>query len=157
MKTHNYQVKTEWTGNLGQGTSGYKNYDRSHILKVKGKTAIEASSDPSFRGDPTRHNPEELFLSSLSSCHMLWFLHLCSMEEVIVLDYIDQAEGIMIEENNGKGKFTEVTLNPMITIKEERMASKLDSIHQKANQMCFIANSCNFPVKHNSTFRVVSG
>jgi len=157
MKTHNYQVKTEWTGNLGQGTSGYKNYDRSHILKVKGKAVIEASSDPSFRGDPTRHNPEELFLSSLSSCHMLWFLHLCSMEEVIVLDYIDQAEGIMIEENNGKGKFTEVTLNPMITIKEERMASKLDSIHQKANQMCFIANSCNFPVKHNSTFRVVSG
>ncbi len=157
MKTHNYQVKTEWTGNLGHGTSGYKNYDRSHILKVEGKAEIKASSDPLFRGDRTKHNPEELFLSSLSSCHMLWFLHICSVEGVIIIEYIDEAEGVMIEEKDGKGKFTEVMLNPTVTIKEERMASKLDSIHQKANQMCFIANSCNFPVKHNSTYRMVSG
>lgn len=157
MKTHNYQAKTEWTGNLGEGTSGYNNYDRSHILKVEGKPEIEASSDPSFRGDPTKYNPEELFLSSLSSCHMLWFLHLCSVEGVIVLEYIDEADGVMIEEKDGKGKFTEVTLNPIVTVNEERMTSKLDSIHQKANQMCFIANSCNFPVKHNSIYRVLSG
>lgn len=88
---------------------------------------------------------------------MLWFLHLCSVEGVIVLEYIDKAEGVMIEEKDGRGKFSEVILNPIVTINEERMASKLDSIHQKANQMCFIANSCNFPVKHNSTYRVLSG
>ncbi len=142
----------EWTGNLGEGTSSYKNYERNHSIKVAGKVEIDASSDPSFRGDPTKHNPEELFLSSLSSCHMLWFLHLCSVEGVIVTEYTDQAEGTMTEENDGSGRFTEVTLNPTVTITEERMAAKLDSIHKKANQMCFIANSCNFPVKHNAGY-----
>lgn len=155
MKTHSYQATIEWTGNLGEGTSGYKSYDRSHSIKVKGKATIETSSDPSFRGDPTKHNPEELFLSSLSSCHMLWFLHLCSVEGVVVTEYTDQAEGIMQEEKNGRGKFTEVILNPNVIISEERMATKLDSIHQKANEMCFIANSCNFPVKHNSSYEIL--
>ncbi|GAB5410695.1 MAG: OsmC family protein [Balneolaceae bacterium] len=153
-KKHNYKATIEWTGNLGEGTSGYKSYDRCHSIKIEGKSEIETSSDPSFRGDPTRHNPEELFLSSISSCHMLWFLHLCSVEGVIITEYVDHAEGTMKEKNNGSGRFTEVILNPSVTISEERMANKLDSIHQKANQMCFIANSCNFPVKHNSSFQV---
>ncbi len=153
-KEHNYQATIEWIGNLGEGTSGYKSYSRSHIIKVNGKANIEASSDPSFRGDLGKHNPEELFLASLSSCHMLWFLHLCYVEGVIVVEYKDEATGIMIEEKDGRGKFTEVTLNPIVTITEERMAVKLDSIHHKANQMCFIANSCNFPVRHNSSYKV---
>lgn len=155
-KKHNYQSTIEWTGNLGEGTSGYKNYERSHTIKINGKAEIEASSDPSFRGDPSRHNPEELFLASLSSCHMLWFLHLCSVEGVIVTGYVDEATGTMTEEKDGSGKFTEVILNPMVTVTEERMAAKLDSIHHKANQMCFIANSCNFPVRHNSSYKVQS-
>lgn len=154
MKLHNYQATIEWMGNLGGGTSGYKSYERSHSIKINGKAEIEASSDPSFLGDPTKHNPEELFISSLSSCHMLWFLHLCSAEGVIVTEYTDQADGIMQEEKNGSGRFTEVVLNPYVVVAEERMAIKLDSIHQKANQMCFIANSCNFPVKHNASYKV---
>ncbi len=150
MKEHNYQATIEWTGNLGEGTSGYKSYERSHSIKINSKAVIEASSDPSFQGDPSKHNPEELFLASLSSCHMLWFLHLCSVEGVIVIDYMDKATGIMQEEKNGSGRFTKVVLHPEVTVTEERMAAKLDSIHHKANQMCFIANSCNFPVKHNA-------
>ncbi len=154
MKEHNYQATIEWTGNLGQGTSGYKSYERSHSVKINGKEEIEASSDPSFRGDPSKHNPEELFLASLSSCHMLWFLHLCSVEGVVVVDYRDHATGIMLEEKDGRGRFKEVMLNPEVKVTEERMATKLDSIHHKANKMCFIANSCNFPVRHNSSFKV---
>tara|TARA_R110000868_G_scaffold408293_5_gene690982 strand:- start:13947 stop:14438 length:492 start_codon:yes stop_codon:yes gene_type:complete len=148
MKSHHYKATIEWTGNLGKGTLTYNEYERSHSIEVEGKNSIEASSDPSFRGDSAKYNPEELFLSSLSSCHMLWFLHLCSVEGVIVTEYIDHAKGIMMEEKDGRGKFTEVVLNPIVTVTKERMISKLDSIHQKANQMCFIANSCNFPVKH---------
>lgn len=152
MKEHNYQATIEWTGNKGEGTSDYKSYERSHSININGKAVIEASSDSSFRGDPSKHNPEELFLASLSSCHMLWFLHLCTVAGVIVTDYVDKALGTMLEEKDGKGRFTEVILNPEVTVTEERMATKLDSIHQKANQMCFIANSCNFPVKHIATY-----
>lgn len=150
MKQHNYQARIEWTGNKGSGTSGYRDYDRSHTIHINGKPVIEASSDPSFRGDPEKYNPEELFLASLSSCHMLWFLHLCSEEGVVVSAYQDEPTGIMEEEKDGRGRFTVVTLNPMVTVKEERMQKKLNSIHQQANRMCFIANSCNFEVKHNA-------
>lgn len=154
MKSHNYQAVIIWTGNTGQGTAGYKQYERSHNVMINGKATIEASSDPSFRGDPNKHNPEELFLASLSSCHMLWFLHLCSVDEILVTAYTDHAEGIMTEDKNGSGRFTEVTLNPEVTVAEERMLEKLDSIHHKANKMCFIANSCNFPVRHSSSSKL---
>ena len=92
MKKHNYQTKVEWTGNQGSGTSNYKSYNRNHIITVAGKYAsINGSSDSSFMGDKTRYNPEELFLSSLSTCHMLWYLHLCSTNKITVIEYIDNA------------------------------------------------------------------
>ncbi len=153
-KAHHYKTKITWTGNSGTGTSGYTQFSRDHEVEVGSKTIIKASSDPAFRGDPERHNPEELFLSSLSSCHMLWFLHLCTVEGVIVVDYQDETTGVMEEYANGSGQFTEVMLNPIVTVQEERMVSKVDSIHSKANKMCFIANSCNFPVKHSSTVKI---
>ncbi|MBO6794805.1 MAG: OsmC family protein [Balneolaceae bacterium] len=153
-KTHHYTTKITWTGNTGTGTSGYTHFSRDHEIEVGTKTIIKASSDPAFRGDPARHNPEELFLSSLSSCHMLWFLHLCTVEGVVVVDYQDEATGVMEESANGSGKFIEATLHPVVTVAEERMVSKVDSIHSRANKMCFIANSCNFPVKHSSTVKV---
>ncbi len=154
MKLHKYQSKVEWTGNQGSGTSGYRDYERAHSIKVNGKAEILASSDPSFRGDPEKYNPEELFLASLSSCHMLWVLHLASVEGVIIKSYKDYAEGTMEEAKDGSGRFTEVILKPEITVTEERMIAKLNSIHQRANTMCFIANSCNFEVKHEATGKV---
>lgn len=150
MKEHNYKAIIEWTGNLGEGTSGYTNYERSHTIQLEDKPIIAASSDPSFRGDSKKHNPEELFLASFSSCHMLWYLHLCSVEGVIVMDYRDEATGKMIEEENGKGRFTEVTLHPEVIVLEAGMVAKAQELHRRANEMCFIANSCNFPVRHKS-------
>ena len=147
-KLHDYQARIEWTGNTGSGTSGYRDYERSHTIRVPDKSVIEASSDPAFCGDPERYNPEELFLASLSSCHMLWFLHLCSMEGVVVTEYSDDATGVMEEQPDGSGRFTLVTLRPVVTVSEERMRPKLPSIHQEANKKCFIANSCNFEVNH---------
>lgn len=151
MKEHKYQAVITWTGNLGKGTSSYREYERSHSVEIEGKKAIEASSDPAFRGDSSKHNPEDLFLSSISSCHMLWFLHLCTVEKIVVTNYIDRAEGIMKENKDGSGFFEEVTLKPEVTVLKERMAEKLDSLHEKANKMCFIANSCNFPIHHKAT------
>jgi organic hydroperoxide reductase OsmC/OhrA len=147
---HNYNLSVKWTGNKGTGTSNYRAFDRSHSIIVDNKTEILASSDPAFLGDETRHNPEELLVASLSSCHMLWYLHLCAEAGIIVIDYVDNATGIMVETSNGGGQFTEVTLNPIVTVTKASMIERANEIHKKANELCFIANSVNFPVQHNS-------
>jgi organic hydroperoxide reductase OsmC/OhrA len=118
---------------------------------VEGKQPIAGSSDPSFRGDKTKYNPEEMFLASLSSCHMLWFLHFCSEASVIVLEYTDAATGTMTESDDGNGRFSEVVLHPRVRVKDSGMLGKIESLHEKANSFCFIANSCNFPVKHEAS------
>jgi len=151
---HNYHISVTWTGNNGTGTSDYNAYDRSHIICSGNKIEIPCSSDPTFRGDKTKYNPEELLVASLSSCHMLWYLHLCAEAGVIVVDYIDNASGIMIEIANGGGRFKEVTLNPVVTVTENSMIEKANELHKRANERCFIANSVNFPILHNPTIRI---
>lgn len=149
MKKHNYEIKVEWTGNEGKGTLNYKSYNRNHKIIGDGKsTAINGSSDSAFLGDKARYNPEDLFLSSLSACHMLFYLHLCSVHKIIVTEYLDNATGIMEETKNGSGKFTEVTLNPTVRITEANMIEQAIELHKKANELCFIASSCNFKIGH---------
>lgn len=147
-RQHHYKATINWTGNRGEGTSGYKTYDRAHTITIQNKAEIQASSDPAFMGDATRYNPEELLLASLSSCHMLWYLHLCADNGIIVIDYKDDASGIMEEDAGGSGKFIEVTLHPLVKVKDGSMIEKAKALHKEANQKCFIANSCNFPVRH---------
>jgi organic hydroperoxide reductase OsmC/OhrA len=147
-KEHHYQVNLEWVGNTGQGTANYRAYSRNYIISFEGKGEILCSSDPHFRGDASRYNPEELFVASLSSCHMLWYLHLCADAGVNVISYSDKPAGIMFEEPDGSGKFTEVSLYPLVVVEKIEMAEKANQLHRQAHKMCFIANSCNFPVKH---------
>lgn len=147
-KEHHYQITTEWTGNQGTGTSGYRAYNRNHVISADGKASIAGSSDPSFLGDKTRYNPEEMLLASLSSCHMLWYLHLCAEAGVVVVTYEDHAAGTMTETADGGGHFVEVTLNPAVVVTEPSMIGKANELHHRANQLCYIANSVNFPVKH---------
>ena len=145
---HTYKVKVKWTGNTGTGTSGYSDYRRAHVISAAEKEEpIKGSSDTAFRGDPTRYNPEELLTASLSSCHMLWFLHLCADAKVIVLEYVDEPVGVMIETRGAGGQFSEVTLYPRVTVKSEGMLAQLDALHEQAHKLCFIANSVNFEVK----------
>jgi len=151
-KLHHYKTTIQWTGNRGEGTSGYRNYDRAHTISVENKAVINGSSDPAFMGDASRHNPEDLLLASLSSCHMLWYLHLCADNGIIVTAYTDNATGIM-EENEQGGRFTEVTLHPLVMIKDASMIEKARELHAAANKKCFIANSCNFPVKHEASIQ----
>lgn len=145
---HQYKAELRWTGNQGEGTASYRSYSREFRLRIDGKPELQGSADPAFRGDTSKWNPEELFLASLSACHMLWYLHLCSDEGIRVLSYEDHAEGVMEEMKNGSGKFAEVTLHPKITISDSDNLEKAGQLHKKANEMCFIANSCNFPVRH---------
>ena len=148
---HNYSLSVKWTGNRGQGTTGAADYDRSHIISVKNKVDISGSSDTPFRGDASRHNPEDMLVASLSTCHMLWYLHLCADAGVIVTDYTDNATGTMAELTTGGGHFIEVVLHPLVTVKEASMISMANELHEKAHEKCFIANSVNFPVRHEPT------
>ncbi|MCG2461641.1 OsmC family protein [Flavobacteriaceae bacterium F89] len=150
MKIHNYKVKIEWTGNEGEGTLDSNSYNRNHKIVVAGKyDGIKGSSDPSFLGDKSRYNPEDLFLSSVSACHMLCYLHICSVHKIIVTEYLDNAVGIMEETESGSGKFTEITLHPKVKITDQGMIAKANKLHEEANKMCFIANSCNCKIGHN--------
>ena len=144
---HNYPVRVTWTGNRGNGTSNYAGYDRAHAIGVAGKPSIAASSDPAFRGDPARYNPEELLVASLASCHMLWYLHLCSQAHIVVTAYDDDATGTMTETANGGGYFTEVVLHPSVTVSGGADLALAQQLHERAHHFCFIANSVNFPVR----------
>jgi len=148
MKQHTYKVKMEWTGNLGEGTSNYKAYSRDHLISAPAKQIqIPGSSDPTFRGDNTRYNPEELLVSTISSCHMLWYLHLCTTAGITVISYVDHASGTMEEQSNGSGHFTQVILEPIITIENAETKHQIaKELHIKAHEMCFIANSLNFDI-----------
>ena len=151
MKNHYYKADIKWTGNSGKGTSNYTRYERSHTISVNGKAIINGSSDPSYRGDKTMYNPEELLVASVSTCHMLWYLHLCSDAGIVVIDYADNATGTVQETEDGGGHFTEVTLHPMVMVSDKSMIEKANELHDEANKLCFIANSCNFPVHHKPT------
>ena len=154
VKQHNYSLNIKWTGNKGEGTNRYDAYDRSYIISGENKVEILGSADAPFRGDITKYNPEDLLLASLSSCHMLWYFHLCADAGIIVTDYIDNPTGILVQNETGSGSFSEVTLNPIVTVSESSMIDKANQFHEKANQFCFIANSVNFKVKHNPTSKI---
>ena len=146
MKQHTYQATIEWTGNDGTGTRTYKSYRRDYTAISPGKQTIPGSSDPSFRGDASRYNPEELLVASLSSCHMLWYLHLCSTNGISVLSYVDQARGSMQESSDGSGAFDSVVLRPKVSVAVGDDRAKAFALHAEAHRYCFIARSVNFPV-----------
>jgi len=144
-KTHTYRAVVTWTGNRGTGTSGYRDYGREHEIAAGGKPVIAGSSDPAFRGDASRWNPEDLLVGSVSACHKLWYLHLCAEAGIVVTAYVDEAVGTMVEDAAKGGYFTQIALNPVVTIARGEPA-KAVALHAEAHAKCFIANSVNFPV-----------
>lgn len=151
MKLHEYHTTLKWTGNTGAGTSAYTAYERSYTIVTEGKPIIEGSSDPAFRGEASKYNPEELFLASIASCHMLWFLHLASSNGITVTSYEDQPVGMMMEHQDGSGQFENVILRPVIEIVQKDKKEMIHALHHAAGQNCFIARSLNFTVSYEST------
>src|SRR5262249_3013765 len=139
--------QVSWTGNDGQGTRTYQGYRRDHVVSAAGKPEIPGSSDPSFRGDAARYNPEELLVASLSTCHMLWYLHLCAVNPVTVAEYQDDAAGVMEENPDGSWRFARVVLHPRVKISPESDAARARDLPHDAHRYCFIAKSMNFPVE----------
>ena len=151
-RDHTYSVTVTWTGNNGPGTSDYRAYGRQHEIAAAGKPSIPGSADPAFRGDRARWNPEEQLVAALSTCHMLWYLHLCAEAGIAVQSYQDVAEGVMQERPDGGGQFTEVVLQPEIAVPAGTDIETARALHAKAHTMCFIGNSVNFPVRHEPVF-----
>ena len=145
---HAYAVTVTWTGNLGEGTTHYRAYSRDHTVDTEGRPGLLGSADPSFHGDRARWNPEQLLLAALSQCHLLSYLHVCVNEGVVVTDYVDEAAGSMTTDPDGSGRFTEVVLRPRVTVADPSMVQAAERAHHRANQLCFIANSVSFPVRH---------
>lgn len=157
MKTHRYQVRVVWTGNLGPGTTTYRAYARDHEVTADGPAAIAGSSDPVFRGDRGRWNPEQLLVAALSQCHLLSYLHLCAVSGVVVVAYEDHPDGVMNETADGGGSFAEVTLRPAVTVGHASMTGPALELHDRAHELCFIASSVSFPVRHEPEIRLASG
>ncbi|GAA3038056.1 OsmC family protein [Microbacterium dextranolyticum] len=147
---HHYQVRSTWTGNRGAGTDGYRGYDRSVDLRVEGKPLIEASSDKPFRGDASKWNPEDMLVAALSECHLLSYLHACVGAGVVVVSYMDDATGTMVEDGKGGGAFREVVLRPRVVVADAAMIPAAEAAHAQAHEWCFIANSVAFPVRHEA-------
>ncbi|WP_336992806.1 OsmC family protein [Leucobacter sp. VD1] len=152
---HEYRVGIEWTGNRGTGTSGYRDYGRQLLIRAAGKAALEGSADRTFHGDADRWNPEELLVTALAQCHMLSYLHMAVRAGVVVTEYTDEAVGTMRQEGLG-GAFTEVVLRPRVAVAEVSMVEAALAAHAAARDACFIANSVNFPVRHEPEI-VVAG
>lgn len=149
---HDYTSQIRWTGNTGSGTETYKGYQRTWDIEVPGKPVVHCSNDPLLGGDPTLMNPEDLLLSALSACHMLWYLHLASTAGISVLSYEDTPIGKGEVMPDGSGQFTEAVLHPKIRLHAGDDVERAAAIHNEIHSYCFIARSVNFPVRYEPLF-----
>lgn len=152
-KQHTYTVDLTWEGNRGTGTAEYTGYGREHRVAIAGKPDLPVSADPAFRGDAGRHNPEDLLLAAVASCHMLSYLALCARQRIAVTSYTDSASGTLALRPDGGG-FTEISLRPRVTIAHGGDAALAVALHDRAHALCFIANSCSFPIHHQAEVEV---
>ncbi len=153
-ETHFYAVNIKWVGNTGAGTADYTKYLRDHVVSAIGKVDIAGSADPAFRGDPARWNPEETLVSSIATCHKLWYLHLCCDAGIVVTGYEDHATGEMTMNRDGSGQFSWVHLAPRVMIAKGGDTKLAKALHGKVGAVCFIARSMNFPIKHDAVIMV---
>lgn len=151
-KLHAFPAQIQWTGNQGSGNKTYQGYARTWQVQTPGKPVIECSNDPMLGGDPGLHNPEDLLISTVSACHMLWYLHLSHNAGILVTAYSDRPEGIGESEPSGAGRFIRATLRPQITLAPGQDQARADAVHGEIHKVCFIARSVNFPIEIDATY-----
>lgn len=149
---HEFSAAIVWTGDRGEGTRRYRGYDRTWRIVTPSKTPVECSNDPMLGGDSSKHNPEDLLLSSLAACHMLWYLHLASGAGIIVRGYEDAPIGVGETGPNGEGRFLRAVLRPNIHVARGTDIAQADSLHSEVHRFCFIARSVTFPVTYEAHY-----
>jgi organic hydroperoxide reductase OsmC/OhrA len=152
---HLFKAKLNWFSTKEEEVSTSKIYSKSHTVTIEGKPILNVSAAKAFKGDPTLYNPEDLLLSSIVSCHMMSYLYVCAQNGIEVLSYTDSAEATLEVLDNGSGRFIEVRLYPRVTISQAEKINEALSLHTKANELCFMANSCNFPIVHEARCEIL--
>jgi organic hydroperoxide reductase OsmC/OhrA len=136
-----HKISLEWK--RGTPDFQYQTYNRDHAWKFDGGHEMQASAAPAYLGNPKNVDPEEAFVASLSSCHMLTFLAVACKKRFMLDNYTDEAVGHMEKNENGKLAITRVELHPKVKFSGEKQptAEELDEMHHFAHAECFIANS----------------
>ncbi|RTY73134.1 osmotically inducible protein OsmC [Flavobacterium sp. ZB4P23] len=147
---HVFKAKLDWLFSKKEAAT----YTKSHTITIDGKTVLNVSAAKAFKGDPALYNPEDLLLSSVVSCHMMSYLYVCKQNGIDVITYTDEAEATLEISDDGSGRFIVIKLNPKVRITNKEKVEEALSLHKKANKLCFIANSCNFPIVHFPTCEV---
>ena len=109
---------------------------------------MECQADPGFLGDPDKWNPEQVFLASVSQCHMLWYLGLCARAGIVVREYVDEPVGTVVTAPDGSGRFTEVVLRPRIVVDAGADLDRAAALHARADEMCIVSQSVSCDVRH---------
>lgn len=151
---HLFKAEVDWTSNQKPSDSTKRFYSKTHQIIIEGKPVLNVSAAKAFKGDPELYNPEDLLLSSLVSCHMMSYLYVCAQNDIEVLEYSDNAEATLEVAADGSGRFVAVRLYPKVKISNSDKIELAVELHTKANQLCFIANSCNFPVLHEASCKI---
>ena len=146
-KEHRYEAAVRWTGAKEGTTSSYRGYSREYEAAVEGKPALRLTADGAFFGDDALHNPEDLLVISLSGCHLLTYLAECARAGLRVLSYEDEASGTMAWDGETY-RFGEVVLRPRVVVEEGGDLALAEELHHKSHDLCFVARSMNFPVRH---------
>lgn len=144
---HLFKAKLNWDSKLKE-PSVLKRYSKTHQIAIEGKPILEVSAAKAFKGDPNLYNPEDLLLSAVVSCHMMSYLYVCSQNGIDVIAYQDDAEADLEVSQDGSGQFVSIRLFPKVLISQKDKIKEALDLHAKANALCFIANSCNFPILH---------
>jgi peroxiredoxin-like protein len=152
---HHFACHLVWTGAARGGTTDYESYSREVLVQMPGKAPLSLSAAAPFHGDPSLANPEDLLVAALSTCHFLSYAALCARAKIEVLSYEDSAVGTM-DRVDGVTKFTEVVLRPRVTVAAGADVEKARALHERANAICFIANSVDFDVRHEPVITVAA-
>lgn len=151
-----YTAELEWSRNAQDFLAN--TYSRRHLVRFDGGVDMPGSSSPHVvpvpMSDVSAVDPEEMFVASLASCHMLWFLSIAAARKFCVDRYADHAVGLMTKNAAGKLAMTTVTLRPAVTFSGERLPSReqIEHLHHKAHAECFIANSVKTEVRVEPVF-----
>lgn len=149
---HEFVSRIEWTGDSGSGTASYRGYDRSWRIVTPGKPVVTCSNDPRLGGDPALPNPEDLLLSSLAACHMLWYLHLAGRAGIVVTRYHDMPIAVAESTPDGAGRIVRAILRPEIVVQAGADLVRAEAIHHEVGEVCMIARSVGFPVRYEPRF-----
>lgn len=142
MPTFNYTLNIKW-----EKEAPYKrHYSRDSKVSIEGKLSFYTSADYHFHGNKKIINPEEQLLCAIANCHMLSFMHVCYLQNIKIVAYEDNPEGLLNLNTDGGGEFVKVSLYPKVKVEKEIDQENFEALHNQAKSLCFIARSCNFPI-----------